>query len=262
MKILHFLVKLPILKKLLPSLLRRLLIILKKDNFKITFKKLILENNIKDPHDREIFFYQKYDEEQFDELFFILKNNDINIFIDIGANSGIYSLIISKNFKSLNIHAFEPIKSNFEKFLKNIKNNKLEKNITAYNFGLSDKNSTLKMLTNSKFGYKQSAGYSVTKYEESKSKEEEQSKTDYIEAKFLKGDDFFTYKEKKILIKIDAEGHEPHVLKGMCDLLKYNIVFLQIEIWEQNYNSISKILKNLNFNFIKKINNDYFFVKK
>lgn len=262
MKIIYYLIKIPLLNFFLPSLIRRFFILIKKEKFLIKFKNLILENNIKDPQDRDIFFYQEYDDKQFDHLFLLIKEYGLEIFLDIGANSGIYSLILSKKHENLNIHAFEPIKSNYEKFLKNVKHNKLEKNINIHNLGLSDQNKTLKMLTNSKFGYRQSAGYSVTKYEESKSKNENQSKTDYVEARFVKGDEFFDYKKKKLLIKIDTEGHEPFVLKGMSNLFKYNIIFLQIEIWKQNNNSINKILKSYNFTFIKKIKDDYFFIKE
>ena len=98
MRIISFLIKFPILKRFLSSLLRKLFIYFKKENFKIKFKNLILETDIKDPHDREIFFTQKYDEEQFDEIFYNLKKFQIEIFIDVGANSGIYSLLLANKF--------------------------------------------------------------------------------------------------------------------------------------------------------------------
>ena len=54
-----YLIRFPLLKRILPSLLRRLFILLGKEIFNIKFKDLILETNIRDPHDREIFFTQK-----------------------------------------------------------------------------------------------------------------------------------------------------------------------------------------------------------
>ena len=96
MKLISFLIKFPLLKRFLPSLLRNLFIFFGKEEFKIKFNKLILETNIRDPHDREIYFTQKYEEKQFNQLINIIKENNIEIFIDVGANSGIYSLILSK----------------------------------------------------------------------------------------------------------------------------------------------------------------------
>ena len=162
MKLFSFLITLPILKRLLPSLLRTIIIFIGKDQFQIKFKNLVLETNIRDPHDREIFFTQKYEELQFIEIFDCIKNNSVDVFMDVGANSGIYSLRLSNKFKDLIIFAFEPVNDTFQKFLKNIENNNLGKNINAHNFGLSNKESKLNMKTNIKYGYKQSAGYHVS----------------------------------------------------------------------------------------------------
>ena len=83
MQIFTFLCKFPLLKRFLPSLLRNLFILFGKEQFKINFKKLILETNIRDPHDREIFFTQKYEENQFNELIYIIEKNHIEIFMDL-----------------------------------------------------------------------------------------------------------------------------------------------------------------------------------
>lgn len=249
MKIISFLIKLPVLKRLLPSLLRKFFILFGLEEFKIKFKKLILEINIRDPFDREIYFTQKYEEDQFSELINLIKKNQIEIFLDIGANSGIYSLILSNKFHNLNIEAFEPIKITYEKFIRNIKNNKLTERINVHNLGLSNKNSSLTMQTNVKFGYKQSAGYFVSK------------NGDQI-AEFKLADEILNYQNKKILIKIDTEGHEKFVLQGMKELIKNNNVFLQIEIWNKNFKSVQEILNSFNFIFSKKIENDYYFFNK
>lgn len=249
MKIISFLIKLPFLKRLLPSLLRKFFILFGIEEFKIKFKKLILEINIRDPFDREIYFTQRYEEDQLTELINLIKKKQIEIFLDIGANSGIYSLLLSNKFQNLSIEAFEPIKTTYEKLIRNIENNKLAERINVHNLGLSNKNSSLRMQTNVKFGYKQSAGYFVSKM------------GDQI-AKFKLADEILNYKNKNILIKIDTEGHEKFVLQGMKELIKNNNIFLQLEIWDKNFKSVQEILKNLNFIFSKKIENDYYFFNK
>ena len=233
---------------MLPSLLRRLFILLGKEIFDIKFKNLILETNIRDPHDREIFFTQKYEEDQLLELFSIIKNNNINIFIDVGANSGIYSLLLSNAFDCLIVNAFEPIKSTYNKFLRNIEKNNLSSKIKTYNLGLSNNTGILKMDTNVKFGYHQSAGYFV-------------SDTGDKKAIFNKADNILNYKNKNILIKIDTEGHEKFVLDGMLNLIQNNNIFLQVEIWNKNSKKIEEFLNNNNFIFQKKIQKDYYFIK-
>ena len=249
MKKITYLLKVPILKRLLPSLIRNIFILIKKENFSTRFKELILEINIRDPLDREIYLTKEYEEKQFNYLFKLIKNNQINIFLDVGANSGIYSLILSNKFDRLIIEAFEPIKITYEKFIRNAKKNKLKEKIIFHNFGLSNTNNYLKMKTNIKFGYRQSAGYSVSESGDEK-------------AQFKIADEVLSYKNKNILIKIDTEGHEYNVIIGMKQLMKNNNIFLQVEIWTKNFNIIKELLDNNGFIFIKRIKDDYYFYKK
>ena len=253
MRLLKLLTNLPGLKRISRSFIRKLLIFINKEVFDINFRGIILETNIKDPLDRDIFFDQKYEEQQFTELFVILDNNKFDFFFDVGANSGIYSLKVSKKYKNLKIQAFEPISKTFEKFIRNIKKNNLEKNIEVNNFGLSNKNEKLHITTGVKFGYSQSAGYSLSNIW----KPDDATASEM--AYFKKLDDVFDHKNKKIYIKIDIEGHEIFALEGMKKLISNNDIFLQVEVWDKNFNSFMKAIKNKGFVFNKKIGSDYFF---
>ena len=252
MNFVYILIKLPLLKRLIPSLLRKLFIFFGKEQFKINFKNTILEINIRDSIDRGIYFTQKYEENQFNELIYIIEKKHIEIFLDVGANSGIYSLLLSNKFDNLIIEAFEPIKSTYQKFIRNIENNKLTERINAHNLGLSNKNKILKLQTHTKFEYKQSTAYSVSEIGDEK-------------AEFRLADDLLNYKNKNILIKIDTEGHEKFVLEGMQKLIKNNNIFLQIEIWKKNFKTVQEILNNFDFILLQKIekeksvNNNFFF---
>ena len=78
--------------------------------------------------------------------------------------------------------------------------------------------------------------------------------TEYAE--FKKGDDIFSLKNKNIVLKIDAEGHEKEVLEGLENNLDNNNILLQIEIFDKNFENINKILKVKNFNKINIIQSD------
>ena len=104
------------------------------------------------------------------------------------------------------------------------------------------------MQTNIKFGYKQSAGYFV-------------SKDGDEEAKFILGDKLLKYKNKNIFIKIDTEGHELFVIKGIDKLILNNNIIFQIEIWDNNFKSTNTLLEKYGFEYFKKINSDYYYSK-
>jgi hypothetical protein len=56
-----------------------------------------------------------------------------------------------------------------------------------------------------------------------------------------------------------VEGHELEAFKGMEKLLKDNRCFLQIEIWEDNYQELNQYLIDTGYKFTKKIIGEYYY---
>ena len=153
MKLVQLLITIKIFKRIIPSLVKRFLKIINKSILIIKFKKIVLEININEPMDQLIFFHNNYEDKQINYLINKIKKFNPSIFLDIGCNSGLYSLIIAKNFPKLKILSFEPVQETFLKFKKNIKLNKKIKNIKPYNFGLSSKNRDLILQAKIRDGY-------------------------------------------------------------------------------------------------------------
>ena len=135
-KILYNLYKLSLFKRIIPSFLKIYIQIFKKNEIVIKHREILLNLNLLNPIDREIFLRDKYEEEQLNYLSKIIDDKKIQHFLDIGAHMGYYSVNLAK--KKISIIAFEPIKKNFEQLKKNKSLNKLE-NLEIYNFALSNK---------------------------------------------------------------------------------------------------------------------------
>lgn len=241
------LTSLPILKRLYPSILTSIFILAKKNIFTIKFKNIFMKINILDPVDKEIFFKNAYEERQMKVLMDNIKCSKDAIFIDIGANKGVYSLTLAKKFKKLTIYAYEPVLNTFKCLLHNIYLNKLTNRIKTFNFGLSDTAGIKKMVSIKRKNFIQSGGYSfkINKLLQ---------KDNVIENYDTKiGDEILNFVNKKLFIKVDVEGYELNVLKGIKSLLKRNKVFIQIEIFNQNFETVNNFLKKNNFSFIKNI---------
>jgi FkbM family methyltransferase len=247
--------KIPIIKKIYSRILN--IVLNSKENFLVSFKNIKLYINIKDPFDKIIFYKNGYEEQQIKFLSEWIKINKANIFIDIGANFGIYSLRISKLFKTLRIIAFEPVLTTFNKLIMNIKINNLEKKIKTFNVGLSNTDGLKKMIALKRRDYVQSGGFSFNI-----PKRKFGNDIIFQYHKSIIGDKVLKFKKKKIAIKIDVEGYENKVLLGIKNLLENNKILLQIEIFNNNFKKINKLLLKYNFKLINKFHktSDYFYI--
>ena len=123
MKLLPIITKLPFLKRFVPSLIRRIFMSLGKYDIDYNFKGIQLTLDIRDSLDRKILFSNEYEDQQISFLFNNLKKFNITHFIDVGANMGIYSLLIANKLDNIQISSFEPHPGVFKRLKKNIELN-------------------------------------------------------------------------------------------------------------------------------------------
>lgn len=235
----------PILKRLYPSIVRRYLMLIGKNKININISNFIFEIDIRESIERKTYFLREYEKKRIDKLSQLSKKINSDTLIDIGANIGFYSIILSNKFEK--IYSFEPNKRNFQVLRKNIETNDL-KNIKTFNFGLGENKEILIGTSNTKGKLFQTSGFAV-------------SKDNSIGEKVLieKGDDFLKFNNKSITIKIDVEGFEYFVLKGIKKILSNNNCLVQIEIWEKNNSKIQKFFKLLDYKLICSIDGDTYF---
>lgn len=133
---------------------------------------------------------------------------DADLFVDIGANIGTYSIIAAK--EGLLTIAFEPTLSNFNSLLKNIELNKFKHLIKPFRFGLGTSNTEIEFNINP---IKPGAS-GVNPIKKNGQKEIVTiKKFDELQIEEIKT-------SKNVLVKIDVEGMELDVLNGMKDFIK------------------------------------------
>jgi len=162
------------------------------------------------------------------ELDFI-KDRDIKVIIDVGANVGCFTLLCSRLFQCKSIDSFEPIPDVFKCLNENTKN---VKNVRVHNLAVSNNDGESYM--------------SFDEQNSSISKKIVNKKG--LRVKNITLESFF--KKQKItkidLLKIDVESFENLVLEGAQDVLQ-NVRYLMIEITikdNSNY-TISSIFSQL-----------------
>lgn len=144
-------------------------------------------------------------------LLHFLRENDL--FVDIGANIGSYTILASGHAKSETI-AFEPVPVTYSHFSSNVALNNILLKVTSYNMAVGSKNETIKFTKNL-----DTTNHAATTND-----------NDTIDVKVCVLDEILNNRFPNLL-KIDVEGFETEVINGAkkilgCENLKAIIIEL------------------------------------
>jgi len=149
----------------------------------------------------EILNFGDYEKENGVIIDFLLKDNDV--FFDVGANMGWYSINTALSHPKLKIYCFDPIPNTYDFLIKNLKLNGLSQ-IHAHNFAFSDYVGELEL-----FYYKEGSGNaSLANLSEGDDVEKIKCRAETI-------DEFTVCEEIGVdFLKCDVEGAELKVFQG------------------------------------------------
>jgi FkbM family methyltransferase len=152
------------------------------------------------------------------------------VIIDVGANTGVYSLVSAALNSSAEIHGFEPVANLFARYERNCQLNGF--NIRAHRTALSKR-----------------AGSGVMREWVLQSVDEARSDTGGCVA-VRRFDNVFEAVglDSLDLVKVDVEGHEPEVLEGMGGLLvKFRPTFLVEVLTDQAGKRLESLVDSLGY---------------
>lgn len=132
-------------------------------------------------------------------------------FWDVGTNIGLYSIIVARNYPTCKVFSFEPEIESFNRLRENIKLNILN-NITPLNYALGDKEEKVQLTKAAHFSNGNHSILNPNKIE---------AGTTYQEITVHRGENIISKENVEIpnIIKIDVEGFEFNVLKGLHNIL-------------------------------------------
>ncbi len=170
-----------------------------------------------------------------------------DVIFDIGANTGVYSLIACKQNKNAQIHAFEPSREIFISLKKNALKN--SDNIICNNKALSSKETTLTFYDTS--GNTQTSS-SLHKEMLQHQLSDDQIISYNVECTTLNNYCKINNIQQIDLIKLDVELHENEVIEGGLEMIKILCPVIFIEILNDKLGEvISEKFNGLNYTFLR-----------
>lgn len=174
---------------------------------------------------------------------------DKPMFLDIGSYWGLYSLLAMQSGAFAEQYAFEADRHNFAQLQSNLFLNKATGRIKAVNKAVSDQVGTLRFRDSTTHPEGNRAGASVIGWEE-----------DFegypVDAVLI--DKAVMAIDRHILMKLDVEGHEAPVLRGMVETVAMNKVVMQVEIFEQHHEQVMAEVRKLGLRTIHTIYPDHY----
>jgi len=191
---------------------------------------------------QQLFWYGYYEKELGELLKKIIKPGEV--FLDLGANIGYFSLLVANNSPSVKVISFEPVAGLFQNMNDNISLNNI-KNISTVNAAVGEISGEGELFVSAPNNLGMSSFHQPENYSGKKER-----------VKIVTIDDWFkTSGLSKIdVIKLDIEGSELDALKGMKEMLQKDKPIVIVEVNPETLSmfnlepfAIYDHLKQLNF---------------
>lgn len=239
-----WLTQFPILKRLLPSVRKRLF-------WDDTRYRIVSRNgglflvNFFNWADRTLLLQGSSERNQIAYLLDQVVHKQCEIFIDVGAHFGTYTIFVALKTACREIFAFEPDLRNYAQLEANLLLNDLVGRVDARPVAISDHVGRVSFLASP-------APYNVwSKIVEGTAEE--------TTVPAVRLDEIFDFRHRKLALKIDIEGHELQALDGMKKLLSENECVVQVECFEANFPVFKQAIGDLGYRLIHEIAFDRYF---
>jgi FkbM family methyltransferase len=176
---------------------------------------------------------------------------DAEIFLDVGANIGAYSVLMASLQNIKTIHAFEPTPDTFDELNVNIGLNSNSSKIKTHRLALSDaRKSAVLGIVSQYSGANSIVDTSIHSIDLFLAR---------VEVNCISLDEMLMDQNKTLSLKIDVEGHEHQVLAGAKKLLTLNTAIVQIENYNPHDPALEDTLRHYGYRLLFSIDPDQYF---
>ncbi|MFT5526764.1 MAG: FkbM family methyltransferase [Pirellulaceae bacterium] len=176
----------------------------------------------------------------------LLAENTEFTFWDIGSNQGLYSLVAAKNSQCKAVVAFEPVSQTFDLLRANVERNGFSEKVSLVNAAISSNRGSAEISLKDKH----SGAASI------RGVDDDLGVTEIIKTINAKDLDDFDVMDRKIIIKVDVEGHEQTVIEELVKSRhsdRIASIFYEIDERWADVDAIEQLLRTAKFSQFEKV---------
>jgi FkbM family methyltransferase len=204
--------------------------------------------------DCEIAIKRPYEPEQLAHAAATILRDDLDTVIDVGANFGLYTILLGKLPAVKRVLAFEPVRRNYAQLLGNIFVNRIEGKVDTYRVALGDRRTQSIIHVNPR-------STAISRFVPSLEGRDCLSFVHQESVSVSPLDEIVSIDGARIFMKIDVEGHAAAVVHGMRALLTRNEAVLQVELFDEERQEVIKFLQSVGYGAAEAFGRDQYFRK-
>ena len=199
--------------------------------------------------DRHIGWDAMWEPTQLERLAALARARPFDLFLDIGANTGFYSVMMPMKKLTPEAIAFEPDPGNYARLSANLALNGLGDRVRLFPYALGDRKGETRLTQ----AAAENRGESWLEHADQPAGEVT------IAVEERRFDDEFQFRGRQLLIKMDVESYEFRVLAGMARTLKENSCYLQVELYSPHIEKLKSVFAGLGYRYLGSHEIDHYF---
>lgn len=209
----------------------------KEPSFSVStwYKARTFKFNLRDPQQLYAFYLGDILDNEIESISRCLQQKP-GVFVDVGANVGLYSIAVAGMLPGIRCLAFEPGRENYQQIVENVRANNYQEQIEVLQLGLSDTAATHSLVYGRPGPNRNSANAAIVddwSADAALWKDGDFQNSENIQCVVF--DDWWSDRKEDLpisFVKADIEGHEPEALAGMRSTIERHRPAMLLELNE------------------------------
>lgn len=206
----------------------------------------------KDWLDRKLIAGLPYERKQLSRFIPMAERARPSRFFDIGANWGLYAVLLAKARPDMTVDCFEPVAAARARLVRNLALNDLAERARVWETACSDRNDDAVIAVSPD-------SLCISSLSANADETTDRHLAPAETVRLARFDDVISVSGERLLFKIDVEGHEAEALSGMARTLRENDCFLQVETRARNRDAVEAMMADASYRLTGEIKEDLYF---